>query len=120
MIRFNKFAKARSTRRQHVAGKMNGMEQQYGFNLERRKQIGEVLEYTFEPFNIRLADNAFYKIDFMVVMADMTIELHEVKGFWEDDARVKIKCAAEALPYFKFIAVTIDRKTKAYKYEEMR
>lgn len=119
MIKFNKFARARSTRRQHVAGKMNGMEQQYSYNLDRRKQIGEILEYAFEPLKIRLADNTYYTIDFMVVMADMTIELHEVKGFWEDDARVKIKCAAEVLPYFKFIAVTIDRKTKAYKYEEL-
>lgn len=120
MMHINKFARARSTRRQHVSGKMNGMEQQYRYNHERRKQIGEVLEFRFEPLKIRLADNTYYTIDFMLVMADMTIELHEVKGFWEDDARVKIKCAAEALPYFKFIAVTIDKKTKAYKYEELR
>jgi hypothetical protein len=120
MNRFNKFARARTTRHQHQAGKMNGMEEQYGYNLERRKQIGEVLEYRFEPLKIRLADNTYYTIDFMLIMADMTIELHEVKGFWEDDARVKFKCAAEALPYFKFVAVTIDRKTKAYKYEELR
>jgi hypothetical protein len=32
------------------------------------------------------------------------IELHEVKGFWTDDARVKIKVAASIYP-FKFMAV---------------
>jgi hypothetical protein len=30
--------------------------------------------------------------------------MHEVKGFWQDDARVKIKVAASIYP-FKFIAV---------------
>ena len=33
------------------------------------------------------------------------LELHECKGFWRDDARVKIKVAASLYP-FKFIAVT--------------
>ena len=32
------------------------------------------------------------------------LEFHEVKGFWRDDARVKIKVAAEHFP-FKFVAV---------------
>jgi len=30
--------------------------------------------------------------------------MHEVKGFWQDDARVKIKVAADMYP-FRFIAV---------------
>lgn len=33
------------------------------------------------------------------------MELHEVKGHWEDDARVKIKVAAEQHPWFRFLAV---------------
>lgn len=31
------------------------------------------------------------------------MECHEVKGFWTDDAKVKIKVAAEQYP-FRFIA----------------
>ena len=31
--------------------------------------------------------------------------LHEVKGHWEDDARVKIKVAATQHPWFRFLAV---------------
>ena len=33
-----------------------------------------------------------------------TIECHEVKGFWTDDARVKVKVAADQYP-FRFIAI---------------
>lgn len=51
----------------------------------------------------------------MVLRADGVFEVHEVKGHWEDDARVKIKVAAELYP-FKFIAV---RKQKgAWLFEE--
>ena len=39
----------------------------------------------------------------MVVRPDGTLEFHEVKGFWRDDARVKIKTAADKFP-FVFIA----------------
>ena len=33
------------------------------------------------------------------------LQAHESKGHWEDDARVKIKVAAEKFP-FQFIAIT--------------
>jgi hypothetical protein len=32
------------------------------------------------------------------------MEMHEVKGFWRDDARAKIKIAADAYP-FRFFAI---------------
>ena len=32
------------------------------------------------------------------------MEMHEVKGFWRDDARVKIKVAADIYP-FRFLAI---------------
>lgn len=40
-----------------------------------------------------MADKTFYSPDFIVPALDC-IEVHEVKGHWEDDARVKIKVAA--------------------------
>ena len=49
--------------------------------------------------------NQFYTPDFLVILADGRIELHEVKGHWEDDARVKIKVAAAQKPWFTFVAV---------------
>jgi hypothetical protein len=37
-------------------------------------------------------------------------ELHEVKGgFFEDDARVKIKVAAETFPCFRFLSAVPSR-----------
>ncbi len=39
-----------------------------------------------------------------------------MKGHWEDDARVKIKVAAEMYP-FRFVAITSSRKD-GFAYEE--
>ena len=58
----------------------------------------------------RLADNTFYTPDFAVMTANCGMECHEVKGFWQDDARAKIKIAADLYP-FRFIAI----KAKAKK-----
>jgi hypothetical protein len=39
------------------------------------------------------------------MLTDGSLECHEVKGFWQDDARVKVKVAAEQFPLW-FVAVT--------------
>lgn len=83
---------------------MNKTEAAYAAHLELRKHAGEVLWYRFEGLKLRLADNTFYTPDFAVMLADGVLEVHEVKGFWEDDARVKIKVAADQYP-FRFLAV---------------
>lgn len=67
-------------------------------------QDGLVSWYRFEGVKLRLADNTFYTPDYCVMRSDGTMEMHEVKGFWQDDARVKIKVAADMYP-LKFIAV---------------
>lgn len=84
-------------------GRMNSTEEKYGRLLEELKQRGEVVWYAFESVKLRLADNTYYIPDFAVMAADGVLEIHEVKGFWEDDARVKIKVAAEMYP-FRFFA----------------
>lgn len=86
-------------------GAMNRTEAAYERELSDAKAIGDVLWYRFEGVKLRLADNTFYTPDFAVMVATGQIEMHEVKGFWADDARVKIKVAAEQYP-FRFIAVT--------------
>lgn len=88
----------------HKPGVMNAMELEYAMHLELEKQVGTISRVDYEPEKLRLAKKTFYTPDFRVVRADGVIEFHEVKGHWEDDARVKIKCAAEMHPY-KFIAV---------------
>lgn len=90
-------------------GQMNKTEAAYGQHLEALRAAGEVAWFKFEGVKLRLADNTFYTADFAVMRTDGAMELHEVKGFWQDDARVKIKVAADLYP-FRFIA--IKAKTK--------
>ncbi len=85
-------------------GEMNATERDYGAALELRRRAGEVVWYRFEGIKLRLADSTFYTPDFAVQLSDGTLECHEVKGFWQDDARVKIKVAAEMYP-LRFVAV---------------
>lgn len=90
-------------------GEMNKTEAAYGMHLEARKIAGEVVWYRFEGMKFRLADNTFYTPDYAVMLSNGQLEAHEVKGFWQDDARVKIKVAASMYP-IKFIAVKIKAK----------
>lgn len=85
-------------------GQMNRTEAAYAQLLEQRRQAGEVVWFKFEGIKLRLADNTFYSPDFAVMLADGQLEAHEVKGHWMDDARAKIKIAADMYP-FQFIAV---------------
>jgi hypothetical protein len=86
------------------AGAMNKTETAYAMNLELRRRAGEVVWFKFEGIKFRLADNTFYTPDFVVMLASGELEAHEVKGHWQDDARAKIKIAADMYP-LRFIAV---------------
>lgn len=90
-------------------GAMNKTEAAYAAHLELLRQSGEVKWIRFEGLKLRLADNTFYTPDFAVMAADGVLEMHEVKGFWQDDARVKIKVAADQYP-FRFRAVKAKAK----------
>jgi len=96
-------------------GTMNATETAYQTLLEQRKHAGEVVWYKFEGLKLRLADNTFYTPDFAVMVGDGVIECHEVKGFWRDDARAKIKVAADMYP-FRFYA--IKKKGRGWEIEE--
>ena len=87
-------------------GAMNKTEAAYERDLKDAQALGDVLWYKFEAVKLRLADNTFYTPDFAVMANDGVLEMHEVKGFWQDDARVKIKVAASLYP-FRFIAVQV-------------
>lgn len=92
------------------AGAMNKTEQAYALHLETHRQAGYVAWFKFEGVKLRLADNTFYSPDFAVMLKSGQMQMHEVKGYWMDDAKVKIKVASELYP-FEFIAV----KAKAKK-----
>lgn len=89
---------------------MNKTEAEYASILEARRVAGEVVWYRFEGVKLRLADNTFYTPDFAVMLSSGQMQCHEVKGFWQDDARAKIKIAADLYP-FEFLAVRKVKKT---------
>lgn len=83
---------------------MNGLEAAYAEHLKTLQQAGAVDWFAFEAIKLKLADSTFYTPDFLVLMMNGDLEVHEVKGHWEDDARVKIKVAAALFP-FRFRAI---------------
>lgn len=92
------------------AGAMNKTEERYEREVLKPEMLaGLIAWYRFEGLKLRLADNTFYTTDFAVMRADGLIECREIKGFWTDDARVKIKVAAEQYP-FRFIALKAQSK----------
>jgi hypothetical protein len=82
---------------------MNGTERDFAIQLEARKRAGDIREWHFEGITLKLADDCRYTPDFMVVERDWTISFSETKGFWREDAKIKIRVAAKMYP-FKFTA----------------
>jgi hypothetical protein len=92
---------------------MNHTEEKYAQYLETRLRVGEIRWWGFESWKFRLADKTYYSPDFIVVDNLLRIEAHEVKTEWstgrpgwQEDARVKIKIAAEMHP-IRFLAMTL-------------
>ncbi len=96
---------------------MNQTEAKYAQLLDLRQKAGEILWWEFEGITLKLADDTRYTPDFDVMLPDGSIECHETKGFWRDDALVKIKVAAKQFP-FKFRSFQLNRKTKAWEERE--
>ena len=96
---------------------MNGLERAWAEELAKRKAVGEILWFRYEGIALRLADGARYTPDFALMFADGTLELHEVKAFWAEAARLRIKVAAELFP-FRFLAVRRGPKNAGWQLEE--
>lgn len=97
-------------------GVMNRLEARYSEYLESLKEAGEIVRWDYEPEKLRLAKATFYTPDFRVVTKEHFIELHEVKGFWRQSGRIKLKLAAELHPY-RFIAIQWAAKDKRWEFE---
>jgi hypothetical protein len=96
--------------RRHVPGEMNKAEAAWAHVLEAQKRSGEIVDYWFESCTVKLGPDCRYTADFLVMCADGTLELHEVKGgkrdkagkvtpYIEGDALVKLKAAADKFPF---------------------
>lgn len=85
------------------AGQMNRTEKAYASFLEGEKHAGRIVSFWFESVKLKIADGAcFYTPDFLVLMPDGVLELHEVKGspfIFRDDAKVKVKACATQYPF---------------------
>ena len=97
-------------------GQLNKTEAAYDKQLALMQHAGEIKWRKFEGLKLRLADNTFYTPDFAVMAADGVMECHEVKGFWLEDARAKIKIAADMYPC-RFIAVRVKPKKEGGGWE---
>ena len=104
------FGKAR-----YKKGEMNKTELAYSQWLTALQNGGQIKQFFFEAVTLKIGPNCRYTPDFMVITAELDVEFHEVKGFWQDDARVKIKVASEKFP-FKFIGIRLVKK--AWEREE--
>ena len=76
----------------------------YRLELEALKQQWRIISYWEEAVNLRLADGAFYKPDFLVQELDGTLSVVEVKGGkWlldsEKTVLLKAKMVAEKYPF---------------------
>ena len=96
-------------RKRHETGRMNKLESAYADLLATYLRAGEIAAFDFEPMKLRLGDKCDYRIDFLVQAPDGTLEAHEVKGHWEDDARVKWRAAAERFSWLRFFAITREK-----------
>lgn len=95
----------------HGNDRMNKTEAAYAEVLEIQVKAGLIKRWRFNSMKLRLANKTWLTVDFCVTNTDNSIAWIEVKGHWEDDARAKIKVAAEQYPEYRFVAVSkIKRK----------
>jgi hypothetical protein len=89
---------------------MNKTERRRWVELEAMKRAGVIRDCKYNAVTLLLADRCRYTPDFLVEHADGRLELEETKGFWRDDARVKIKVAARLYPMFTFTALRLRKQ----------
>jgi len=105
----DQFGKAKGGPAKKRRGQMNRTEARFAKEvLDLMKADGDIHDYRFEPLRLRLAEGAYYCPDFVVKHQDGTVEFVEVKGFWREAARLRIKVAAEQYGWLgKFVAVRL-------------
>ncbi len=99
------FKERRRARGSTPKGVMNKLEASYAAELDLRKAAGKIYAWEYESVTFKLAPRTTYTPDFLVIMADMTLEFVETKGFERDDAIAKFKIAGAQFPYFRFLMV---------------
>lgn len=84
--------------------KLNGLEKSW---LAHLRTLGyPACNIFIQCFTLKLADDTRYSPDFTTIEPDGTVTMWETKGFFRDDAKVKIKVAARQYRCFRFVLVT--------------
>lgn len=81
----------------------------YQAHLELRKAAGEVAWFGFHCFKVKIANSTWLEPDFLVMLADGALEIHDTKGFMSETAWAKIKVASEAFP-IRFVLAKVRSK----------
>ena len=94
---------------------MNRLEAEYAGHLANLKAAGEIYDWKFHAFTLKIADPpnakcATWSPDFAVWTNDMVLQFHDTKGFMEDHALVRIKVAASQFPHPVFIVTKKAKK----------
>lgn len=108
----NKAAAGRFALGRLKTGERNKTEAAYEAFLEALRMTGSVAWFKFEGVKLRLADNTFYTPDYAVMLSNGQMEMHEVKGsraIFADDAKVKVKVAAEQYPFPFVVAFPVPK-----------
>jgi hypothetical protein len=91
----------------------------YAQYLTALKHAGQIEDWRYEAVKVRLAESCVYTPDFLVVpitaMGYPRLELHEIKGWWREAAKIRFKVAREQCPWFRFRAI---RRVKGQWQEE--
>ncbi|MHB8953545.1 MAG: DUF1064 domain-containing protein [Pirellulaceae bacterium] len=121
-----KFRRAKGRLGSTPKGVMNRTEAKFAERLLSLKLAGKILGYHYEALKFVVVPGlpgkriaVHYTPDFLVQRADLELELIDVKagGGWEEDARVKIKTAAERFPLFHWVGYTL-KKGGVWEREE--
>ena len=83
--------------------KLNKLEKSW---LARMRLLYPTENIGVQNITLKLADDCRYTPDFNAVDANGQIVFYECKGFFRDDAKVKIKVAARLFRWARFILVT--------------
>lgn len=85
---------------------MNKTERRYENNLAMRQLAGEITGHWYESVKLKIgAHRCWYTPDFLVALPNGRMEIHEVKGFLRDDARVKLQVVSDKYPQFGLVVV---------------
>lgn len=105
------------------AGVMNKTEKAYSQHLERRKMMGNVCTWWFERIKLKVAQGTcWFEPDFMVLLMNGEVELHDVKGsrkVVQDDALVKAKAIASQYPFRMVFVYPVKGSPGAWEEEEV-